>query len=197
MRTFLSHSSIDKGFIDKVADLLRPGTFELDSVTFDAGAINSQAIIDALKRSNLFCLFLSKNSVRSPYVEFETLLGVEFLARGGLRKFLVICLDSDAFEAATENVKFFNIVRKGVVPETAARLIQGHLVSAAAFGAIQTHPFLGRKSEIEALEMQVSDHARPMIKGFFISGIYGSGRKTLVRNFTNNSTQRLEEFYQP
>jgi hypothetical protein len=51
MRAFLSHSSKDKGFVQRVAESLRPGTYELDSQTFDAGLINSQAIISALERS--------------------------------------------------------------------------------------------------------------------------------------------------
>ena len=42
MRAFLSHSSRDKGFVEAVASNLRPGTFELDALTFDAGAMNSQ-----------------------------------------------------------------------------------------------------------------------------------------------------------
>ena len=41
MRAFISHSSKDKGFIDGVVSLLKPGTFELDSETFDAGLVNS------------------------------------------------------------------------------------------------------------------------------------------------------------
>jgi hypothetical protein len=31
MRVFLSHSSRDKGFVDSVTSLLKPGTFEQDS----------------------------------------------------------------------------------------------------------------------------------------------------------------------
>jgi tetratricopeptide (TPR) repeat protein len=183
MKAFLSHSSKDKGFVEAVADLLRPGTFELDSLTFDAGAVNAQTILEALNRSDLFCLFLSTSSVRSAYVEFETLLGMEFLARGGIKKFLAICLDEEAFDLASANIKFFSIVRRGLLPEATARLIQGFLVSASTSSAARAHPFLGRTEEIAELEQQVSDHARPLTKGFFISGIYGSGRKTLVQKF--------------
>lgn len=96
MRAFLSHSSKDKGFVEAVAKLLRPGTFELDSETFDAGLVNSDAIISALRRSDLFCLFLSEASVTSSYVNFETLLSVELIAGGGIRRFLAICLDEKA-----------------------------------------------------------------------------------------------------
>ncbi len=80
MRVFLSHSSKDKGYVDAVASLLKPGTFEQDSQTFDAGLINSQAIIESMRRCDLYCLFLSANTLNSAYVDFETLLGVEFIA---------------------------------------------------------------------------------------------------------------------
>ena len=112
MRAFLSHSSKDKGFVEGVADQLKPGTFDLDSQTFDAGLVNSNAIAVALRRCDMFCLFLSASSVNSTYVEFETLLGVEFLARGQIERFLAICLDEEAFAQASSEVRFFNIVRK-------------------------------------------------------------------------------------
>jgi hypothetical protein len=92
MRAFLSHSSKDKGFVEGVAELLKPGTFELDSATFDAGLLNSTIIMEALKRCDLFCLFLSKDSVQSSYVAFEALLGAEFFARGQVNRFLAICI---------------------------------------------------------------------------------------------------------
>ena len=79
MRAFLSHSSKDKGFVEGVADLLKPGTFELELATFDAGLLNATIIAEALRRCDLFCLFLSEeDSVQSPYVSFEALLGAEF-----------------------------------------------------------------------------------------------------------------------
>ena len=183
LRAFLSHSPKDSGFVHGVADQMRPGTYELDAYTFDAGAVNSAAIIEALQRSTLFCLFLSEKSVRTPYVQFETLISAELLARGGLQKFLAICLDEAAFEAANSNVKFFNIVRRGVSIEAAARLIEGALIAAQTAAANYAHPFLGRSREIEELEKQVSDFNRPPPKGLFISGIYGSGRRTLTRKF--------------
>jgi hypothetical protein len=82
MRVFLSHSSKDNGFVDTVACLLKSGSFEHDSKTFDAGLINSQSIIVSLRRCDLFCLFLSSNSLNSAYVDFESLLGLEFIASG-------------------------------------------------------------------------------------------------------------------
>jgi tetratricopeptide (TPR) repeat protein len=183
MRAFLSHSSKDKGLVGDAASLLRPGTYELDSETFDTGLINSQVIIAALRRCDLFCLFLSNASVTSSYVDFETMLGIELLASGKLSRFLVICLDDEAFEKAAANVRYFNIVRKCVDADTAARQIQGQLVSAASESTKYAHPFTGRDEELLELEKQVTDHRRPPSRSIFISGNYGSGRRTVAQKF--------------
>lgn len=186
MRAFLSHSSKDKGFVEGVAGLLKPGTFELDSVTFDAGLLNSKVITEALTRSNLFCLFLSTDSVQSPYVTFETLLGMEFFARGHINRFLAICIDEDAFQKASENVKFFSIVRRMPSIEAAAWLIQGALVSAASTDMEMSHPFIGREESLRELESQVIAADRPAQKALYVSGNFGSGRRTLVQKFFQN-----------
>lgn len=186
MKVFLSHSSKDKGFVESVAELLRPGTFELDSLTFDAGLINSQAIIESLKRCELFCLFLSRNSVSSSYVSFETLLGIEFFASGKIGRFIAICLDDEAFNQASANVKFFNIVRKGYEIENTARLIQGYLISASEQRGYESHPFIGREDELLGLEKQVTDYKRPSSRALYISGNFGAGRRTIAQKFYEN-----------
>ena len=183
MKVFLSHSSKDKGFVEEVAGLLRPGTFELDSLTFDAGLVNSDAIIKSLQRSDLFCLFISTDSVASSYVNFETLLGIELLASGKISRFLAICLDEHAFVEVSKNVKFFNVVRKSLSVESSARLIMGHLISAAKVSATHAHPFLGREDELIDLEKQVTDHNRPPSKALFISGNFGAGRRAIAKKF--------------
>ncbi|MGR9374927.1 toll/interleukin-1 receptor domain-containing protein [Rhizobium leguminosarum] len=183
MKAFLSHSSKDKGYVEEVASLLRPGSYELDSETFDAGLVNSQAIIKSLNRVELFCLFLSENSANSSYVDFEILLGLEFIASGKISRFLAICLDDEAFDKASSNARFFNIVRKTLTPESAARLIEGTLISVKQSDDNLYHPFVGREKELLELEEQISDNSRPVAKSIFISGNHGSGRKSLARNF--------------
>lgn len=195
MRAFLSHSSTDKDFIRNVADVMRPGTYELDELTFDAGLVNSEAIRIALSRCDLFVLFLSKTSVRSHYVDFETLLGIELLARGALVQFVAICLDDDAFSQASENVKFFNIVRKCAEPEVAARIIQGILVSAHYRATAFSHPFLGRDDELQDLERQFSDPQRPPSKFLFVSGNPGTGRRTLSQNFFERYFRHVRKIF--
>lgn len=84
---------------------------------------------------------------------------------------------------ASSNAKFFNIVRKTLTPESAARLIEGTLISVKQAAESSFHPFLGRETELKELEDQISDHNRPPAKGIFISGNFGSGRRSLARSF--------------
>lgn len=181
MKAFLSHSSRDKGFVDQVAEALRPGTYELDSETFDSGALNSQAIISALKRCDVFCLFLSVDSVKSSYVDFEVLVGTELLAKGVIRKIVVFCLDQEAFYLADSNIKMFNIVRLGLNPDSVARHIQGIFIGLNEDN--NDHPFIGREKDLILLERQVTDVDRPLTKAIFVSGNFGSGRRSFVKRF--------------
>lgn len=183
MKAFLSHSSADKGFVDDVASALRPGSYELDSETFDAGLLNSQAILNALRRSDVFCLFLSENSIKSAYVDFETLVGVELIASGSLRRFLVVCLDETAFSRAAESARLFNVVRRAGDPDSTARLIQGQMLSAATKGSLEANPFIGRENELRDLEVQVTDLSKPEKRALFVSGNFGAGRRTLAKKF--------------
>ncbi len=84
---------------------------------------------------------------------------------------------------ASANVRFFNIVRKGLQPENTALLIQGHLISAAERTAAYSHPFIGREDELLDLERQISDHKRPPSRAIYISGNFGAGRRTIAQKF--------------
>ena len=183
MKAFVSHSSKDKGFVDSMVRSLRPGTYELDSETFDSGILNSQAIMRSLEKCDLFCLILSSQSVKSGYVNFETLLGLEFFASGKISRFLAICIDEHSFNEASESVKYFNVVRKMLTPDAASRLVQGHLISSAKLHSTQDHPFIGREDELRELGKQVNDYRRPPSKALYLSGNFGSGRRTVAQQF--------------
>ncbi len=125
MKAFLSHASVDKYYVDKVASMLRPGTYELDSLTFEKGDMNVSQIIAALKRVDLFCLFMSEHAALSKYVEFEQRIALELIGAGKIQNFLTICLDEASFSRLSSDAKFFNTIRRPISPESAAHVISG------------------------------------------------------------------------
>ena len=195
MKVFLSHSSKDKGFVEALAFCLRPGTYELDSETFDLGLVNSDVILRSLERCDMFCLLLFSNTLSSPYVNFEMLFGIDFLAQGILSRILILCIDEVSFERVSENERYFNIMRRNLEPESAARLIQGRLISAAQLHSFHHHPFIGREDEIAELDKQVIDHERPASKALYLSGHFGSGRRTIAQNFYKSYFPQVNQVF--
>lgn len=186
MRAFLSHSSLDKAYVEAVAKSLRPGHYELDAKTFKEGGLNAEEILKALKRSDLFCLFLSCDSLKSRYVDFEIAFGREMIASGAISRMLTICLDEEAFEVASSFVKHYNMVRRPRSADSAARLIEGTLLYSKHTKEIQSHPFVGRENELKTLEKQANDLDAPRVKALHISGNPGAGRRTTSKKFYQN-----------
>lgn len=186
MRAFLSHSSSDKGYVQIVQENLRPGNYEFDSQTFDEGGLNADEIIKALNRCDLFCLFLSTSAIKSKYVDFEIAFSRELIASGKISRVLTICLDEDVFDDAKGFIKHYNMVRRPRTPESAARLIEGKLISSKQSKALSSHPFVGRESELKILEKQAKSLDKPRIKALYISGNSGAGRRTVAKKFFQN-----------
>ncbi|MGV1870918.1 TIR domain-containing protein [Agrobacterium rosae] len=183
MKAFLSHSSKDKDYVEKVARLLRPGTYELDSLTFEKGEMNVSQIISSLNRVDLFCLFLSEASALSKYVDFEQKLAIELVGAGKIKNFLTLCLDEASFSMLASDAKFFNAIRRPLSPETAAHFITGKLISAQQAKIERGHPFVGRDQEMKDLENQILDFSKPRTKALFLSGNEGVGRTTTAQQF--------------
>jgi hypothetical protein len=181
MRAFLSHSSRDKPLVEEIAEHLGAAQVELDSITFDSGLLNVEAIQTALKRSSIFVLFLTRDALDSSYVRFEALLAQELLAKGLIEKFLVICLDAQAFSKAEEQWKAFSFVRHLTSPQSIARLIQNHLIMDRARVASKHQPYVERSKELNDLKESLIQPGSPRAKGIYISGNAGIGRRTFAR----------------
>jgi hypothetical protein len=182
MKAFLSHSSRDKALVEKVAELVGGGNVELDSITFDHGLLNVEAVDRALKRSALFVLFLTTDAVESHFVRFEAFLAQELIARGLIDKFLVVCLDEKAFKSAEASWKHFNFVRKVNSAQSIARLIQHNLILARSKGVEKSSPFVGRAKELHDAKETLSNPLTPNIRALYISGNAGIGRRTFSRH---------------
>lgn len=181
MKAFLSHSSRDKGVVEQVAEALGRANAELDSATFEQGVLNTKAIQDALGRSSVFVLFLSKDAIASRMVKFEASLAQELVGKGLIEKFLVICLDDDAFHAAPAEWKDYNFVRKVSSVNATSRLIQHTLMIADLRNTKSATPFVGRTTELTETKERLINPTAPEAKGLFISGNAGIGRRTFAR----------------
>jgi len=140
MKAFLSHSSKDKAFVGQVARQLGILQCEYDEYTFEY-TLNSLAIRNALKRCQLFVLFLSANSVRSSFVDDELKVALEGHAKGLLKQILIFSIDLTSYKALPEWLRNINVVQHMSNGKACARKIQAALISLDTETARPESPF--------------------------------------------------------
>jgi len=188
MKAFLSHSSLDKDHVEKVVVQLGTSQVEVDTDTFTKALFNVQAINEALDRSDLFVLFLSKNSVKSNFVSYETTSALEMIASGKLSKILVLCLDDEVFNLVEGHLKKFVFVRKVPDPGYSFRKIQSMLTQMRIDSGVEETPFIGRHDEIRDIRAALLAPYDISPNAIAVTGFPGVGRQSTVR-------QAIKEIY--
>jgi tetratricopeptide (TPR) repeat protein len=177
-KAFLSHSSKDKGLVEKVASLINAARWELDKFTFDEGATNAEAIFQSMQRSDLFVLFASGASVESPWVRAELRIAQELLYSGKIGGVLAFLIDD------TDVSKLPDWLRMHVYARTKsdvriANRIREKLTQLDALRSSPRKPFVARNRLRDEIEKRLSDIDNPA-GAIYVSGVGGIGRRALV-----------------
>ncbi|MHC2465591.1 toll/interleukin-1 receptor domain-containing protein [Bradyrhizobium embrapense] len=128
MKAFLSHSSQDKGVVAVVAKQLGSTQIEYDEYTFEY-TLSADTIRRALARSTMFVLFLSANSIKSPFVAEELRTALEKRAGGMIESIMIFALDHTSYKEMPEWLREINVVQHLSNPKTIARKIQASLLA--------------------------------------------------------------------
>lgn len=189
-RAFISYSSADSQIVERIVSGLNIANYNLDKETFEFGITNAAAITKAMRDCDIFVLVLSKNSIASHAVTFETLMAQEAYLSGLLRKILIVCVDEHSFDQVPENLKRLNIARAIESPESISRKIQFALVSSFGLGQSAESPFVNRNSERDSLQRAFANPsaAHPVL---YLSGSPGIGRRRLARHFLKDTLPYL------
>jgi hypothetical protein len=180
MRTFLSHSSTDKQFVETVARQLGRQFCVFDKYEFETGEDFRDAIRKGLDGSDVFVLFASKISIEREWVKFEIDEAELRKIRGAIRRVLVLIIDDDT--AITDLPEWLRRgrVKKLKSPKLCAREIDFHLHELVR--ERQQPIFVGRSVEIgEAEKALIPVDGSKAPRNFLLFGLPGIGRRTLAR----------------
>lgn len=181
MKAFLSHSSQDKAFVTQVFNHLGAAQANLDSETFEKARFNIEATEAALADSALFVQFLSDDSLDSAYVSHETLMALEKLSAGKLRRIMLICIDDVSFDRIDQRLRDINIVMQISSVGACVRRIQAELLDMSINSAHSQEIFVGREVESKNLRKALTRASNESPAIIALSGIDGVGRRTLAR----------------
>lgn len=179
-KAFISHSSKDKAFASKVADLLGPLRCEFDEYSFDF-TLNAQAIRNALSRSSLFVLLLSSNSINSSFVQDEIRAALESRAAGIIKDVLIFAIDQTSYKSLPAWLREINVAQHLRTPQQIARRIDSSL----ALQSLDTNKvddfYLGREDQEQELRRLLAKPKSQVPVGLHVVGHPGVGRRTFLR----------------
>jgi tetratricopeptide (TPR) repeat protein len=180
MKVFLSHSSKDKRIVEQVFQGIGAASCIYDRETFEEGKRSAEEILRGLSRSDIFVLFLSKNSISSQFVISEINFAIEKLFSGQIKSVLIFALDETTYKDLPTNLQCYTVERTNK-PAQIVRRIRSRMIELQLERSESSDIFVGREHELRDLQKVLTlppDEMRPSIS---IAGWQGLGRRTVMR----------------
>jgi hypothetical protein len=95
MKAFLSHSSLDKEFVQEVADQLGRVSCIFDKYSFNNGVEFEESILKYLDVTSVFVFFATQNSLNSFWCDFEIKEALYQKINKNIKKSLVYIISND------------------------------------------------------------------------------------------------------
>ncbi|MDO7926258.1 TIR domain-containing protein [Pseudomonas sp. KFB-139] len=175
-KAFLSHSSKDKGFVKGVADALGSALCHYDERTFEPTGDSADEILSALEDSEVFVLFLSANSLNSPWVQKEIKYARHMFFEGKITAVAIFPLDKTPRDTLEPWLRPF-VVQTLMVQKLVGLRIRSMLIMP---DTISSSRFIGRDSELSSLKSMLRDRSVSKPSAVMISGIGGIGKRRLL-----------------
>jgi len=189
MKAFLSHSSKDKDFVERIAESLTTNNCVYDKFSFEEAAITAEEIVRTLEESTIFVFFISENSLKSKWVQDELKKAHELMELGSMYRILPIIISStitydDALipQWLKDN---YNIQPIRKTTKVVHRIKQELIRLSWKIDQLQEKKdkfFVGRNQLIDTLEGVYRDNFYPPFC-IIASGINGIGRKSLLHAY--------------
>ena len=174
MKAFLSHSSVDKNFVLRVYESLKPHTLWLDRAEIEWGNSFLDKIEEGIKSASDFVLFWSKHSAKSEWVRLE--VNMAFMASINRRaiRFRVVQLDETELPLYLQMYHYISVTDTDDPVGTVVEALREAL-NQPTQGV--RHRFLNRNSELGRIEDMINDRETKVI---FLQGFQGIGKGALA-----------------
>lgn len=185
-KAFLSHSSVDKPVVEQVVENLNAAEIHYDALTFENGVTSAQNIFNALGETDIFVLFVSKNSLKSTWVETEISMAEANKAKKIIKSLLVFIIDETPYSALPHWIGQFTATRlkspKIIALKIASRLLELNL----EVGKLE-EVYIGRDDTQAALKSMLTAPVEETPVAICASGWHGIGRRTILKKVLSES----------
>lgn len=189
LKAFLSHSSSDKGYVEKVAQNLTTNWCVYDAFSFEEASETAEEIVKNISSSSIFVFFISKKSLESEWVKKELEKVHDLMKNGEFKKILPIIIDDNithkhplipSWLKDNYNIQPIKKYKKAI-----HRIRQELLRLSWKISSSQKEKdnlFVGRNKLIDELEGIYRENDVPPLS-VIASGINGIGRRSLIKEY--------------
>lgn len=208
-KAFLSHSSSDKFFVERVAELIGYNNCIIDACEFEIGMKNIDEIFKGIDKSDIFVYFISEASLESEWVKKELNIANEKIDNFAERQIQIypVIIDKSILYSDERIAEYLRVgmgsynIRHIHKPEIVARKIKTQLVKLEMahnrlFAEKKTY-FYGRDKEKMELKSKIDDVLNERgLRCLVVAGIPGIGRKSFI-NAALKEARIIEQYYFP
>jgi hypothetical protein len=173
-KVFLSHSTFDKDFVEKVYADLGAARCVYDARTFQKNCDLPAQIRDGLEDCDVYALFLSASAIQSRWVSAELDIALELRTRWKIRKFLVFQLDDTKWDTLPQWMGRYIASCPPSPRQVVLRLLDE--LNEKVAGTLECH---GRSEDERKIFDLLSESEVPP-SYLYISGPNGIGRRTIA-----------------
>ena len=202
MKVFISHSSIDKPYAEKLIENIGRDQVTFDKYSFEAGEKLTDSIKQGIEGCDIFVLLISEASLGSSWVQEEVDMVAPLMITKGIvfAPYLidnkVKIKDARLPEWIWERlVKFFP--HHKVLARRIQRLIREQIWKKYPERKQMESIFIGRGEDITRLERFFYREDLQQLRALFVSGFPFVGRKTLLSHFIKNNIKSIDNSYVP
>ncbi|WP_318310969.1 TIR domain-containing protein [Flagellimonas crocea] len=170
-KTFISHSSKDKKFVNEITNKLQKQNVWYDTWDLDVGDVLSDKIEEGIDESKNFLIILSKNSIDSSWVKYELNMAlIKYLENEDYR---LIVARIDDVQVPLRLKPFLR------VDISSSKNIINSIIDSLNGGARSfKRQFVNRNDEITALQDMFYDSN---VKFISLIGFFGIGKSSLIK----------------
>lgn len=188
VKVFISHSSAQKAFVEKVAEYIGLDYVHLDKFDFEAGRKILDEIDKSIAHSNLFVLLISEEGLDSDWIRHEIAEVRDYIDEG--KVFFMPFIIDEATQFDDSRIKLWirnSITERYLNPLMLSRVIRRKLREIIweqePAAEIKRRVFVGRDKEISEMYRKLFENTEQQRRAIIVTGLPHIGRKRLLTEF--------------
>ena len=206
-KVFISHSSAQKAFVEKLVKLIGKDYVYVDEYNFEAGSNLTKEMETYISNTSIFILLLSDEALDSDWVKKEVLQAKMMVVDQEIRGFIPFIIDD---RISHDDPRFQNKEWKWILNHLLDNINSEHLVARVVKRKLneiilednpelkeRSRLFVGRDKEMTELQRQLFDNISNEKRAVIVSGLAHLGRKRLLKEFINKNIDSVHVGYDP